>query len=246
MALKVIGAGLGRTGTLSLKLALEHLGFGPCHHMAEVFANIGSQVPKWVDVVNGKPDWDSVFDGFQAAVDYPGCSYWQELADKYPDAKIILSLRDPESWFNSVNSTIFSDRMLMMVLQEGPIRTFFQGAVVRDFGDRIADKDFMVDYFKRRNDAVIAAVPRERLLVFEAKEGWEPLCAFLGVPVPDAPYPRVNSREEMLGTHEGQPTGLAAAARDAPAGEMPTPEMIAAMARNRLDTMREQAFGATA
>jgi hypothetical protein len=132
MGLKVIGSGLGRTGTLSLKLALEQLGFGPCHHMIEVFMHPES-VPLWVAAGAGKPDWDAVFDGYQAVVDYPGCAFWREL----------------------------------------------------------------IDYFKRHDAAVRAAVPKDRLLVFEAVQGWEPLCGFLGVPVPDTPFPRENSRADF-------------------------------------------------
>jgi hypothetical protein len=233
MALKVIGAGLGRTGTLSLKFALDYLGFGPCHHMAEVWVNFADQLPKWLDVVNGKPDWDAVFDGYQSAVDYPACTYWRELADLYPDAKIILSLRDPESWFSSVNSTIFSPTMLAGLARE-PLKTFFEGAVIGDFGDRIGDRDFMVDYFRRHNEAVIASAPKDRLLVFEAKQGWEPLCAFLGVPVPDVPYPRVNSREEMLERLAGAGSGQA--------GPPPGPDALMAAAREHLEHQREAAF----
>ncbi len=141
MALKVIGAGLGRTGTLSLTFALEYLGLGPCHHMAEIFANAADQLPKWLGVIGGQPDWDAAFDGFESAVDYPGCTYWRELADKYPDAKIILSVRNPESWFHSVNTTIFSDHMLGRIAQ-GPFKPFFDTAVTADFSDRIGEQGF--------------------------------------------------------------------------------------------------------
>ena len=93
MALKVIGAGLGRTATFSLKFALEHIGLGPCYHMAEVFAGARRNVPLWLDVVRGKPDWDAIFEGYQSTTDYPACSYWRELAGYYPEAKVILSVR---------------------------------------------------------------------------------------------------------------------------------------------------------
>lgn len=238
MTLKVIGAGLGRTGTMSLKFALEHLGFGPCHHMAEVFCNATDQLPKWLDVVNGRPDWEAVFDGFESAVDYPSCTYWRELADKYPEAKIILSVRDPESWFDSVSETIFSDAMLGR-LAHGPFKTFFDGAVIGDFGDRIGEKAFMADYFKRWNDSVIAAAPPERLLVFEAKQGWAPLCAFLGVPVPDTSYPRVNSKDEMSERMSNVEERAAQASADVPPG----PELMMAMAKRHLEHQRERAFG---
>ena len=111
MAVKVIGAGLGRTATFSLKFALEHLGFGPCYHMAEVFAGSRRNVPLWLDVMRGKPDWDAVFAGFQSTTDYPACTYWRELSAFYPDAKVILTVRDADSWFDSVSETIFSPKM---------------------------------------------------------------------------------------------------------------------------------------
>lgn len=195
MALQVIGAGLGRTGTMSLKAALEKLGIGNCHHMLEVFANL-DRLPLWLQAARGKADWDAIFDGYGACVDYPSCTYWREIADHWPDASILLSTRDPESWFDSVSETIFSPAILEMLLAS-PLADFFRTSVLADFGDRIGDRGFMTDYFRRWNADVIASVPPGRLLVFEAKQGWEPLCAFLGVPVPDEPFPRVNSREEM-------------------------------------------------
>jgi hypothetical protein len=235
MALRVIGAGLGRTGTFSLKFALEYLGFGPCHHMAEVWANFSDQLPKWLGVVDGKRDWDTVFAGFSSAVDYPACTYWRELAAFYPNAKIILSVRDPESWFDSVSTTVFSQALLDKLAQ-GPVKRFFDGAVTGDFGDRIGDRDFMVDYFRRRTAEIQAEIPPERLLVFEARQGWEPLCAFLEVPVPDVPYPRTNSREEML--------ERIAAANDRSGHSPPTPEAMAAMAKAHLQEQREAVFAA--
>src|SRR5512134_1982263 len=111
MALQVIGAGLGRTATLSLKFALEHLGFGPCYHMAEVFAGARRNIPLWLDVVQGKPSWNAVFEGYKSTTDYPACTYWRELAAFYPEAKVVLTTRDPDSWFESVSETIFSDKM---------------------------------------------------------------------------------------------------------------------------------------
>jgi hypothetical protein len=234
MALRIIGAGLGRTGTFSLKFALEHLGFGPCHHMAEIWANLGDQFPKWLDVANGKPDWRAVYEGYQSAVDYPTATYWRELAKLYPDAKVILTVRDPDSWFESASTTIFSAALLGRLAQ-GPFKAFFDRAVTRDFGDRIGDRAFMTDYFRRHVAAVQAEIVPERLLVFEAKRGWQPLCDFLGVPVPSVPYPRTNSREEMLER---------IAAAEAPGnGPPPGPEAMAAMAKAHLENERARAFG---
>ena len=213
MALEIIGAGLGRTGTLSLKHALDQLGFGPCYHMQEVFADAPRNLPLWTAVVRGNPDWDAVFAGYRATVDYPACTYWRELAELYPQAKIILSTRDPDSWFDSVSETIFSPTMVD-VIQAGPPQEFITGTVTGVFGDRIRDRAFMTDWFRRWESDVIASVPGDRLLVVRPGEGWQPLCDFLGVPIPETPYPRVNEREAMLARMEAK----VRAASDAAAG----------------------------
>ena len=96
MALEVIGAGLGRTGTLSLKLALEHIGLGKCYHMSEMIAHLRTHLPLWVAAAKGQPQWDAIFDGYRSSTDYPGCMFWRELVAKYPDAKVILTTRDPD------------------------------------------------------------------------------------------------------------------------------------------------------
>jgi hypothetical protein len=196
MALKVIGSGLGRTGTLSTKLALEQLGFVRCHHMAEVFMNAEKQVPLWIEAGNGNPDWDAIFDGFQAMVDHPGCAYWRELMDHYPDAKVLHTVRDPDKWFDSTQATIFSPGSLNR-FTDGPMAAFF--GHIRSFyeGGDMNDRAFMTDFFRRHTERVVATVPKDRLLVFNVAEGWEPLCAFLGVPVPATPYPRENTTEQF-------------------------------------------------
>lgn len=202
MALKVIGAGLGRTGTFTLKTALEMLGFGPCHHMVEVLGDAERQVPLWNRAVEGGPiDWDEVFAGYNATVDWPGCHFYAELADYYPDAKVILSKRDPERWYESMNETILKS-MQQMGLAEGsvpddhPMR--FGGVIIpqKTFNFDFS-RDNVIAAFERHVAGVRATIPAERLLEFEASQGWEPLCAFLGVPVPDDPFPRTNSREEF-------------------------------------------------
>lgn len=230
MALRVIGAGLGRTGTLSLKLALEHIGFGPCYHMAEVLAGARRNLPLWTQAVRGSPDWDAIFDGYAATVDYPGCTYWRELAAQYPDAKVILSTRDPESWFRSVHQTIFSPESVVR-LADSPAREFTMGAVRAPFGDRIGDAEFMADFIRNWQADVIAGLPPERLLVWTISEGWEPICAFLGVPVPIEPFPRVNSGEDI--GLSGMNTGA-----------QPNPLQIEAMAQGFLGAMKAKAFSA--
>ena len=233
MALRVIGAGLGRTATFSLKFALEHLGLGPCYHMSEVFAAARRNVPLWLEVVRGKPDWDAVFPGFQSTTDYPACTYWRELAAFYPDAKVILTVSDPDSWFDSVSETIFSPKM-QGSLAGSPVGAMMQGVIFEAFGGRVNDRAFMTDWFARRNQTVIDSLPRSRLLVFSPKEGWGPLCAFLGVPVPTGPFPRVNSRDEI---------NQAMAERRGPP---PDPETAEKFARAYIDELKAKALGAGA
>src|SRR5215470_14163777 len=135
MDLKVIGAGLGRTGTLSLKFALEQIGFGPCYHMTEVMLN--PEAPAlWVQAANGSPDWESIFRGFVATVDFPACTFWRELSEYYPEAKVLLSVRDPERWFESTQATIFSEQSFQR-LKQTPLRPFIEKTVWNSFGDRI-------------------------------------------------------------------------------------------------------------
>jgi hypothetical protein len=231
MALKVIGAGLGRTATFSLKFALEHLGFGPCYHMAELRAGARRNVPLWLDAVQGKPDWNAIFEGFQSTTDYPACTYWRELADFYPRAKVILTVRDADSWFDSVSETIFSEK-LQAALVGKPFGAFLQGAIFDAFNGRTNDRAFMTDWFTRRNRQVIDTIPSERLLVFSPKDGWQPLCAFLGVPVPDVPFPRVNSRDEL------------AEALEKDEGVPPDPETDERFARAYIDSLKAKAFRA--
>lgn len=194
MALKVIGAGLGRTGTLSLKLALTQIGYGPCYHMAEVFPH-PHRVQHWNDITEGKaPDWDAVFEGFVATVDWPACNYYKELMAKYPDAKVLLSVRpDAEKWFASTQATIFSDDLNRA---NGAV-PFIPKIISAIVGPDRHDKAACIAAYERHNAEVRAYVPKEKLLEFTPEMGWEPLCKWLGVPVPDTPYPRVNTTEDF-------------------------------------------------
>jgi hypothetical protein len=194
MGLQVIGSGLGRTGTLSTKLALEQLGLGPCHHMLEVFAH-PETVPLWVAAGDGRPDWDAIFDGYASMVDHPGCMYWRQLAQHYPDAKVLHTVRDPDKWFDSTQATIFNpDRPAPP--PGADMGRFFDHLAAWYGGDR-HDRAFMTDFFRRHTEAVTAGVPKDRLLVFDVADGWAPLCPFLGVPVPETPFPRENSRQQF-------------------------------------------------
>jgi hypothetical protein len=201
MALSVVGAGFGRTGTMSLKQALETLGVGRCYHMMEVARNPG-HVAEWNEIADGARDrWDEVFEGYAATVDWPACRYWRELAEHYPEAKILLSLRDAEGWYDSVRDTLYP------VMQRGdaavraaaePVLAMARKIVLqRTFDDRFEDREHAIAVFEQHNAAVRAAFPDERLLVYRPGDGWEPLCRFLDRPVPSEPFPHVNSRDEL-------------------------------------------------
>jgi len=199
MPLDVIGSGLGRTGTKSLQTALNQLGFGPCYHMIEVFQDRERNVPLWLDAAAGRPDWEAIFEGYRSTVDYPGAAYWRELTDRYPEAKVVHTVRDPESWVESTQATIFRpEGTAMQAIAAGtPTGQFFE-SVTRDVAGHFCDRAFLLDYFRRHTEAVIERIPADRLLVYDVSEGWEPLCTFLGVPVPGTPFPAENSRAEFL------------------------------------------------
>ncbi len=211
MTLKVIGAGYGRTGTMSLKLALEQLGFGPCYHMVEVFKNPAA-AGWWVDAADGRPDWEKIFAGYNSTVDWPNATFYAELAAAYPEAKVILTERDPEAWFASTQATIFA-RDIPAGTDEPWMLMF--GKVIADLFDRrMHDKDKLISVYQAHNARVREVIAPERLLVYEVAEGWRPLCAFLGVAVPDGPMPKVNSTQEFQEKHASQ-----IASRAQPAGE---------------------------
>lgn len=204
MPLEVIGAGLGRTGTLSLKTALERLGFDRCYHMVEVLAHPG-HADVWDAAARGEAvDWEALFQGYRATVDWPGCSFYKEFMALYPDAKVILTVRDPARWYDSARETIYRARELMpaWVLPLMPRVRASQRMIQRliwdgFFGGRFADREAAIAAYERHNAEVRATVPPEKLLVFEVREGWGPLCAFLGVPEPQEPFPRLNDAGEF-------------------------------------------------
>jgi hypothetical protein len=209
--LQIIGAGFGRTGTLSLKTALEELGFGPCYHMTEAFRH-PEHVAQWRAATNGEPvDWHKLFEGYRATVDWPACTFYAELMETFPDARVLLTVRDPQKWYESVNSTIFnvSARTRRSRLASPPFRLMmrffmpglFQMVHVNDaliwqgtFHNRFEDRQYAISVFQQHIEEVRHKVPPEKLLVYDVRQGWEPLCAFLGVPVPDRPFPHLNDR----------------------------------------------------
>jgi hypothetical protein len=203
MPLKVIGAGMPRTGTLSLKHALEELGFGPCHHMTEL-ARHPDRWPLWERAFDGEAvDWDAIFEGFGATVDAPACFLYREIAAHYPQAKVILTVRDPERWFDSMRATIYADGYREKLAQT-PIAPFMAkmlgfaarrrgiGSPGKPLASTPPDRDAAIAGFHAHNAEVRATIPSERLLVFEARQGWAPLCRFLRVPVPETPFPHFN------------------------------------------------------
>ncbi len=202
MSLKVIGAGFGRTGTLSMKLALEELGISKCYHMIEVREN-QNHAKMWMEAkATRKTDWLLLFKGYQASVDWPSCNFWREQAYQFPDSKILLTRRDPEKWYESIMKTIYPSSKKYAESENPDEKAFGHWAMEMIwrpvFEDRMEDRSFVIGKFEKHNQAVIDEVPKDRLLVFEASQGWEPLCEFLELPVPGIPFPRVNTTEQFL------------------------------------------------
>jgi hypothetical protein len=206
MTLQVIGAGVGRTGTYSLRLAIDRLGLGPCHHMEVVLHNMPVQVPLWLDAMEGRADWDAIYDGFESAVDWPTARFFRELNEAHPSAKFVLTHRSPESWADSFSATI---QKLVAERDQAPpeMRAWLEMAnkviTATGFADGM-DREGLKNAFAAHNEAVKATIPADRLLVYEVKEGWKPLCEFLEVPVPDEPFPRTNHREEFWDLVQGK------------------------------------------
>ncbi len=204
MTIKVIGAGFGRTGTKSLQVALEALGFAPCYHMTTLFEH-PKQSSTWRAATAGKPvDWETFLAGYQATVDWPGCTFYQEMMAAFPDAKVLLNVREPEKWYESAASTIYgATRGLPSFVRY--IRPAIANVVEmvneliwqKTFDNRFADRAHAIAIFNAHNEKVQRVVPPERLLVYTVKEGWEPLCRFLDVPVPDKPFPHLNDAAEF-------------------------------------------------
>ena len=197
--MQVIGAGVGRTGTYSLKLAINRLGLGPSHHMEEVLHNRPAQLPLWEAALDGDPDWTAIYDGYGSAVDWPTAGFFRELNDAFPDANFVLTVRSPESWAESFGETIYT---LLARRDDAPdeMKRWLDMAtevIERTGFPRGLDTDALMERYVAHNEAVRETVPNDRLLVFRVTEGWEPLCEFLGAEVPDEPFPRTNDRSEF-------------------------------------------------
>lgn len=213
MALEIIGAGFGRTGTVSMKAALEILGFGPCYHMREILKprpgyNDG-HLELWSEharaLAAGLPspiDWKQLFARYAACMDHPTCLHYKELMEVFPDARVILNVRDPERWFASWQ-TLFEGLGVMRAIGRFVPRVRraidIPDVLIRDGQMKGSiDHDSNIAEYLRHNAEVIATVPSGKLLVFDVKQGWEPLCAFLGVPVPDQPFPHLNESKGSI------------------------------------------------
>lgn len=201
MSLRIVGAGLGRTGTMSLKLALERLLGGPCYHMTEVFSR-PDHVASWHDAARGRAtDWPALFDGHRGVVDWPACAFWREISAAFPDALILLSTRDAEAWWKSASETIFP----AIASQRGtPWHAMVEDLFASTFTGALADRAACIAAYERHNAAVRREAPAGRLVEWSPGDGWEPLCRALGVPIPHEAFPHVNSTEDfrrMHGTH---------------------------------------------
>lgn len=205
MALNLIGSGLGRTGTLSLKLALEALGVGRCYHMVEALAEMDTAAARWSAAAAGRPDWPAIFKGFSACVDWPAVTFYRELAAFYPQAKVVHTERDPDEWFASAEATIFR---VIDARAPSPWRDMVREVVLGRFGGRHNDRDHAIALYRAHNEEVRRVIPPERLLVYHVSQGWGPLCAFLGRPEPAEPMPSANARDDFLSRYPGEVRGV--------------------------------------
>lgn len=213
MSLKVIGTGLGRTGTYSLKLAIEQLGVGKCYHMVELFQQ-PERLKYFKKAEKGEEvNWNELFNGYKAAVDYPVARYYKQITEFYPEAKVIHTLRDPEEWFESASATIFwaskpySIRILKLAFhlpfssearRRIPVLMYNRKLSELEFGKDLENKEKVIKRYNKHYEEVIKTIPDDKLLLFDPKSGWEPLCRFLKLPVPLIPYPKSNTRKEFL------------------------------------------------
>lgn len=201
MSIEIIGAGFGRTGTLSLKYGLEILDYKQCYHMMELMKH-PDHSELWSQAHKGNPvDWAHLYEGYMATVDWPSCNLWQTLMEQYPQAKVILTVRDPDQWYDSIMATIYKSSRMSLDSDDPKKQRSGQWAMDiiwgRLFAGRMDDRAHVISVFNQHNETVRSTVPDDQLLVFEARQGWQPLCDFLEKDVPSEAYPRVNSTEDF-------------------------------------------------
>ncbi|WP_328565239.1 sulfotransferase family protein [Streptomyces coelicoflavus] len=203
--LKIVNAGLGRTGTTSLKAALDRLGLGPSFHMFDIVGD-AERLRQWERVVcdGESPDWQALFDGYRSAVDGPCAVYYRQISEAFEDAKVILTVRDAESWYRSTHDTLyqFALRSAAHPPEPGsPQAALFRvtTTMVWDglFGGRFSDKDHAIEVYHRHNEEVVRTLGADNVLVYDVRDGWEPLCGFLGVDAPREEFPRTNDTASM-------------------------------------------------
>lgn len=207
MTLRLLGLGFGRTGTLSTKHALEMLGWGPCHHMQEIRDN-PALLPDWTAAAQGKPtDWERVFRGWTSQIDWPGSRYWRQLLAFFPTAQVLLNIRDPDEWYESLRNTIIpSTAAGLKVDSHAHTRAMAEMVYAtihqQIFHDRIEDRDFAIQVYLDHVREVKEAVPSDQLLIFDVKDGWLPLCNFLGTEIPGQAFPHKNTRTEFIANRD--------------------------------------------
>jgi hypothetical protein len=201
---KVIGAGFGRTGTSSLQVALEELLGGKCYHMKDIMLQ-PAQLQAWHDFAVGKTpvmDWKRLFAGYTAAVDCPVCMYYEELMEAFPEARVILTVRDPQHWWKSFNrlmSIVDKARLLRFLAPKlRKVARFTDKIIIQDVFEGRMEKEHCIRIFEMHNNRVRKVVPKDRLLEYNITQGWEPLCKFLKVPIPETPFPHLNAGKRSL------------------------------------------------
>jgi hypothetical protein len=209
MTLQVLGVGFGRTGTLSLKAALETLGFGPCYHMVEVAARPKDALT-WAAAARGEPvEWHALFAGYASAADWPATAFWRELLAAFPAARVVLTVRDGVAWHESFRDTVLGKTQDLAPPHDSALRAVYdltQNLILDGvFAGRAADAAAAIAVYEAHNRAVVDSVAAERLLVYDVGAGWEPLCKFLGRPVPPGPFPHLNRRAGFLREYLSRP-----------------------------------------
>lgn len=193
---QILGAGFGRTGTTSLRAALEHLGYSPCYHMDEYNRRPEHEMLWREAVEEGDTDWVRLLGGYRAAVDWPVCSFWRRLTEVFPNARVVLTVRDPDQWYASMQRTVVPLTRAALSTRDDAVRRRVELAerliFAWTFSGRFDDRDHARAVFEEHQRSVSATLPASRLLVFDVAEGWGPLCRFLDVPVPDVSFPRRN------------------------------------------------------